>query len=305
MRFGLQIGAGAITKPDSITTLAQRLEEAGFDAIMVPDHIVVPIKTASLYPYTPTGEFKGSAQPYIQEQMTTLAYVAAKTKRIRLVPFVNVLPTRHPLLTAKMLATIDVLSKGRLSVCVGAGWYREEFEALGLPYYEERGNVTDEYIRVLKEVWTDDQPHFEGKFVRFSGLSFSPKPVQTPHPPIWVGGESPHAIRRAGELADGWFPVGESREVPLKTFEEIAAAYSRLNKHRAKGISTQPFYEYGYRVPRGIFEGDPAEAIKYVHRLEKIGVTHVGCMIQQVGVNLDEALAWIDRFATKIMPEFK
>lgn len=303
MRFGFLTGQGEITRPGPITTLAQHLEDAGFDSIMVPDHIIVPSKYLSQYPYTTSREFKGG--PYIQEQMTTLAYIAAKTERIQLVPFVNVLPYRPALLTAKMLATIDVLSNGRAAVCVGAGWWEEEFSALGLSHYKERGNVTDEYVRAFKEVWTSDHPHFEGKYVNFSDISFSPKCVQKPHLPIWVGGESPHAIRRAGELADGWFPVGESQVLPLKSFEEIAAAKDRLEKHRAKSTSDFPYYEFGYRVPRGILDKEPSEVIQYIHNLEKLGVTHIGCMMQQHNRDLDEALKWIDKFAKNIIPEFK
>jgi alkanesulfonate monooxygenase SsuD/methylene tetrahydromethanopterin reductase-like flavin-dependent oxidoreductase (luciferase family) len=109
-----------------------------------------------------------------------------------------VLPHRPPVLTAKMLATIDVLSNERLIVGCGVGWMREEFEAIGAPPYEARGTVGDEYIQVFKELWTNDDPVFEGDHCRFSDLTFAPKPVQKPHPPIWTGGESPAALRRAG-----------------------------------------------------------------------------------------------------------
>lgn len=303
MKFGFLTGQGRITQPDPIVALAQHLEEVGFDAIMVPDHIVCPVKWTSLY--ADPGGFDGG--PYIQEQMTTLAFLAGKTKSIRLVPFVNVLPMRHPLVTAKMLTTIDILSKGRLSVCVGAGWWEEEFRALGVPNYEERGNVTDEYILVLKEAWTHERPSFNGKYVQFSDITFSPRPIQTPHPPIWVGGESYHAIRRAGELADGWFPIGDTQVIPLKALNDIAVAKARLDRHRTKGISTQPSYEFGYRVPKGILEGEPADVIKYIHNLEKLGVTYVNCLMQGAREHddLDAVLTWVDRFATKILPEFK
>jgi alkanesulfonate monooxygenase SsuD/methylene tetrahydromethanopterin reductase-like flavin-dependent oxidoreductase (luciferase family) len=121
-----------------------------------------------------------------------------------------VVPHRPPVLTAKILATIDVLSKGRLIVGCGVGWMREEFEAIGAPPYDKRGAVSDEYIRAFKELWTSDNPTFSGKYCSFANVAFAPKPLQKPHPPIWVGGESPVALRRAGRLADAWYPIGSN-----------------------------------------------------------------------------------------------
>src|SRR5437899_10074626 len=144
-----------------------------------------------------------------------MAFVAAKTTRLRLVTSVMIVPYRNPVLTAKALATIDVLSKGRVTLGVGVGWMREEFEALGAPDFDRRGAVTDEYLRVFKTLWTESPASFSGRFYRFEALHCRPQPVQKPHPPIWVGGHSKAALRRAARFGDGWHPVGANAAVPL------------------------------------------------------------------------------------------
>jgi probable F420-dependent oxidoreductase len=142
------------------------------------------------------------------EVLSTLLYLAGCTQRIRLGPNVLIVPYRPPLLTAKMLTMLDVLSGGRLTVGVGVGWMAEEFEALGAPPYAERGAVTDEYLRLFKALWTEEHPTFRGKYCQVSEVGFLPKPVQKPHPPIWVGGHTAPALRRAAQLGDAWLPLG-------------------------------------------------------------------------------------------------
>ncbi len=171
--------------------------------MVLGDHIVVPRQIDSIYPYTESGDFAGewaqtegsTSTGIMFEQLTVLAYLAARTETIRLLSSVSVLPYREPVLTAKVLATIDVLSDGRLDVGCGAGWMEEEFVALQSPPYARRGAVTNEYIAAFKELWTAREPRFKGDFVSFASIAFEPKPVQRPHPPIWIGGESPPAVR--------------------------------------------------------------------------------------------------------------
>jgi probable F420-dependent oxidoreductase len=127
-----------------------------------------------------------------------------------------ILPYRNPIVTAKMLASLDVLSGGRVIVGAGVGWMKEEFENLQAPEYAERGRVTDEYIRAFRELWSSDNPTFKGKFVNFSNLIFLPKPVQKPGIPIWIGGHSKSALKRAGQLGDGWHPIGGVPTIPLE-----------------------------------------------------------------------------------------
>jgi probable F420-dependent oxidoreductase len=166
--------------------------------------------------------------------MTAASFVAATTTKIELLTSVMVVPYRPAVLAAKMLATLDVLSGGRLIVGCGAGWMQEEFEALGLPPFADRGKVTDEYIDAFRILWTADAPAMVGEHVRFDNLVFEPKPARQPCLPIWIGGESGAAVRRAARLGDGWFPVSHNPAFLLDTTERYAQASARLNQEAEK-----------------------------------------------------------------------
>jgi probable F420-dependent oxidoreductase len=250
MKYGFTLpGRGPLATPDNLAALARRGEELGYDFVLFGDHIVVPRQIASPYPYTETGEFPGSASGVAMEQLTVLAFLAGQTQSIRLGTSVIIVPHRNPLVAAKALATLDVLSKGRLIVGVGVGWMREEFEALGLPPFEERGAVTDEYIRAFKELWTSDNPSFEGKYCRFSNISFLPKPVQKPHPPIWVGGESRRALRRTAALGNGWYPISANPQFPLGEPEQLAERLQRLAVYAKEAGRDPAEIDIIYRTP--------------------------------------------------------
>ena len=229
MKYGFTLPMrGPMATPERLGIIARKGEELGYDALLTGDHILVPRNISSPYPYTESGEFPGASSGESMEQLTLLAFLAGQTRKIRLVTSVIIVPHRNPLIAAKALATLDVLSQGRLVVGVGVGWMREEFEALSLPPFEERGAVTDEYIRAFIELWTSDNPSFEGKYVSFDNISFLPKPVQKPHPPIWVGGESRPALRRAAELGTGWYPLGSNPTFPVGTPQQLSASLDRL-----------------------------------------------------------------------------
>jgi probable F420-dependent oxidoreductase len=160
--------------------------------------------------------------------LTEIAFIAAKTSRLRLVTSVMVLPHRPPVLSAKILSTIDVLSGGRLTIGIGAGWLQEEFEAIGAPPFAARGAVTNEYLHAFRTLWTKDDPRFEGEYVKFGGIVFAPKPTQKPHPPIWVGGESGPALRRTVQFGDAWYPIGTNPTHPLDSLARYRAGIDRL-----------------------------------------------------------------------------
>ena len=196
----MQIGfnaptSGVLIEPDSLTRVVTEGEALGFDYVTISDHIMVPRHLDSKYPYTNTGEFPAGTQAAWLEQFATTAYVAALTTKLRFVLSVMVVPHRPAVLTAKLLSTIDFLSKGRLTLGIGVGWCREEFEAIGAAPFDDRGHVTDEWMAACKELWTAEFPKFSGKYVKFDDVVFTPKPVQNPIP-IWVGGESGPALRR-------------------------------------------------------------------------------------------------------------
>jgi probable F420-dependent oxidoreductase len=231
MDIGLTIPIrGPLATRERIETLVRRAEELGFAHLSVSDHLVVPRRIGSRYPYSATGAWAGAASGDCLDQFTLLAWLAAISRTARLITAVTVIPYRGAMHTAKIAATIDVLSGGRMVLGAGAGWLQEEFEALNAPPFEERGRVTDEWLHSFKILWTEDDPRFEGRHVRFADISFLPKPVQKPHPPIWVGGESPPALRRAVRYGDAWFPIGNNPHHPLDTVARFAEGVRRLRR---------------------------------------------------------------------------
>jgi len=215
LEYGLHLPASsAAVKPEELMRFARQAEALGFYCITIADHVIVPTHISVPYPYTVDGKYPGTG--YHLETLTTMSFLAGATDRIRFITSVMILPYRNPIVTAKMLASLDVLSGGRVIVGAGVGWMKEEFETIRTEAYEERGKVTDEYIAAFRELWTSDKPSFNGKYCSFSDIIFLPKPVQKPTIPIWIGGHSKHAIRRAARLGDGWHPIGGVPTIPLE-----------------------------------------------------------------------------------------
>lgn len=230
MEFGFTIPTrGPLSTRQGISEIVRKGEALGFTHGTVSDHIVVPRDVASRYPYSDSGEWPGGRVGEHLEQLSLLSFLAGVTETLRLVTAIMVVPYRNPILTAKALATADVLSEGRITVGCGAGWMEEEFEALDTPPFAERGRVTDEFLRIFKTIWTEDSPEFAGDYSRFSNVSVLPHPEQKPHPPLWIGGESAPALRRTARLGDGWFPIGNNPRFPLNTVALYRAALDRLH----------------------------------------------------------------------------
>jgi len=315
MEFGFGLPTrGPMATPQSLATLAHQGEELGFAIISVSDHIIIPKAIASTYPYNESGTFAGSPTGECLEQLSLLSFLVGVTSSAKLLTSVMVLPHRPPVLTAKMLATIDVLSNGRLIVGCGVGWMREEFEAIGAPAYDERGTVGDEYIRAFKELWTSDNPTFEGKYCRFANVAFAPKPLQKPHPPIWTGGESPVALRRAGRLANTWYPIGSNPRFPVATPEQFAD-YATTVKHHALESGRDPsalsfaystnWYtdQQALTLPNGQrrpLTGTPQQIADDIKGYQEVGVRHM--MVNLQGDTLEQTLERMQRFADRIIP---
>ena len=205
LRFGIALpNYGALASAENLLRLARRAEARGIDSVWVSDHLVAPLRVGSLYPY----DKRPDPQPgmgvieEVYEPLTTLAFVAGATERIRLGVSVYVMPYRNPVVTAKTVATLDALSGGRVIFGVGVGWLREEFAALGQDP-RSRGRTTDEYLEVCRRLWRDDVAEFAGAHYVLPAVRSAPKPRQRPWPPIWVGGNSPAAQGRAVRLGDG------------------------------------------------------------------------------------------------------
>jgi len=306
VRYGFYLPTrGGCATPEALEAIVQRGEALGFHSVMIADHVVFPPAIASKYPYTVSGVFPGGGDAL--EQLTLMAFVAGRTRTLRLVTSVMILPYRNPVLTAKMLATIDVLSRGRVTVGVGVGWLREEFEALDAPDFERRGTVSDEYIRIFKTLWTQDPASFEGEFYRFEALRCLPQPVQKPHPPIWIGGHSAPALRRAARLGDGWHPVGANPAVPLRPAELRASLDQLFRMTEAEGrdpsaltISFKaPVYDPSVTTLTGSerrpFSGTPQQIADDIGAYEKAGVSEL--VFDFRSERLDDALERMERFA--------
>ena len=316
MKYGFTLpGRGHLATPERLGIIARKGEEFGFDTLLTGDHILVPKNISSVYPYTEGGEFPGSGSGESMEQITLLSYIAGQTSKIRLVTSVLIVPHRNPLIAAKSLATLDLLSEGRLVVGVGVGWMREEFQALGLPPFEERGAVTDEYIRAFKVLWTEDDPHFEGKYISFDDISFLPKPVQKPHPPIWVGGESRPALRRTAELADGWYPLGSNPTFPMGTPEQLKAGLERLAGYAERFGRDPSTIETIYRThqfellkqaagtDRLPFVGDADQIAGDIRQYQDMGVTSMIWDFLRQTDDLDSMLGLMEDFSTQVWPK--
>ncbi|MBT7759439.1 MAG: TIGR03619 family F420-dependent LLM class oxidoreductase [Rhodospirillaceae bacterium] len=285
MRYGFYLPArGPLGNPNDIGAIAQAGERLGYATIVIGDHIVFPVEVASPYPYTVDGGFPGVGDA--MEQLTLMSYIAGITSTARLVTSVMILPHRNPLATAKILATIDVLSRGRVTVGVGVGWMREEFEALSAPDFDKRGASSNEYIEIFKKCWTQDPVSHDGEFYSFKELRCMPHPVQKPHPPIWIGGHSRAALRRVAKYGDGWHPVGATSASPLppEEFQRLLNQLKQMTEAEGRDFEAlsisfkAPSYDPG-RIPEGhdrlLFTGEPERIAEDIRAYEAMGVEEV------------------------------
>ncbi len=190
--------------PATLRAVGRESEDRGFESIWLPEHVVLFDEYESQYPYSPDGRFPGGGDTGMLEPLGALAFLAAVTDRVRLGTAICLIPQRNPVYTAKAVTDLDAMSGGRVEFGIGVGWLREEFEALGMPF-ERRGQRADEHLAVMKTLWQDEVSTFRGELYDLPPCRMYPKPVQRPHPPIHVGGESDAALRRVARHAQGWF----------------------------------------------------------------------------------------------------
>ena len=300
---------GDMASPENLRTLAQRAESLGFDSVWVSDHIILPRKVDSFYPYAADGVATFRPDEDYYDPLATLNFLAGCTQKIRLGTHVLILPYRNPVVTAKMLSTLDVLSGGRVILGAGVGWMEEEFQALGLDTYAQRGAVTDEYIQLFKELWTKDEPEFQGEHYQLSGMGFMPKPVQKPHPPIWIGGHTNPAIRRAAEYGDGWMPIS-LRPPAILDPEELAEKIARLRRLTVRAgrpedavslcFSTGVTFDDSPGATRRMMSGRAEQIATDLRQYQDLGVRNfiLGFPGDSVAA-LDEAM---EQFSKQVMP---
>jgi probable F420-dependent oxidoreductase len=221
VKFGVMFAnVLGFSRPDGAVAIAQAAEQAGFESLWTVEHIVVPAGYESEYPYDDSGRMPGSDDMPLPDPLVWLAYVAAATTTIRLATGVLILAERNPVVTAKEVATLDSLSGGRVTLGVGVGWLKEEFDAIGVPF-ERRGKRLDENIEAMRALWTQDKPSYDGEFVSFTDAICSPRPAQG-SVPIVIGGHTEAAARRAGRLGDGFFPAKGETEHLIEVMRDTA-----------------------------------------------------------------------------------
>lgn len=312
MQFGFALPVrGDLANHEGVVEMARRGERMGFASATAADHVVLPIVVSSKYPDDASGihPSKGDAL----EQLSLMAFVAGATERLRLIASVMVLPHRNPVLAAKMIATIDVLSRGRVTLGIGVGWMREEFAALGAPDFDRRGAVSDEYVAIFRKLWTSEGPvEHAGEHYAFAPLRFQPRPVQRPHPPIWVGGHTRPALRRTARLGDGWLPVGGVGTAPLgpSQFAGLVDELKRLAEATGRDpasitIAFAPRLHHAAApvaggAERKPFSGSSEQIAEDVETYCRLGVSHLSFDFR--GATLPETLECMDRFAREVMP---
>ena len=227
MQFGLRYcNTGRYVDGAKAVELVQAAEEAGFESAWTVEHTVVPEGHASSYPYSADGRMAGGVYNFpLPDPLIWMAYVAARTSTIKLGTGILILPQHSPVITAKQVATLDVMSGGRVLLGIGVGWLKEEFDAIGASF-SDRAARTDEYVAVLRTLWREERPSFDGEFIRFEGAYCRPQPVNGTVP-IHVGGHSKAAARRAGRLGDGFFPARGNPAELVRLARDAAQAAGR------------------------------------------------------------------------------
>jgi probable F420-dependent oxidoreductase len=277
MKYGvvLPIWQLTIAEAESLTT---RAEELGLDGVFVPDHILAKPATTQHY---------GGHWP---DPFSLLGYLAGRTRHIQLGASVIVLPYRNALVTAKAAATVDQASGGRFIFGVGVGWDEAEFVDLKLPFHE-RGRLSDDYIKAIKAAWAADIPEYKGQYVSFSGATFSPRPAQRPHPPIWVGGSpgavSNPAVRRCAELGDAWHPLALSLDDIEKGYATLRDLAARSGRRDAVGLAPRNALDLT-DAPKGggraAFQGSVGEVASDIRRVRSLGAAWMTFDLPRAGV---------------------
>ena len=228
MKFGIAFAnSGPFSHPTLMGHLATTAERCGIESLWTVEHVAIPVKHLP-YPGSKDGQMPGGDNVAIPDPLIPLAYVAAITKTIKLATGILILPQRHPIYTAKEVATLDLLSGGRTILGIGSGWMKEEFEALGIDFHK-RGAMTDEAILAMRALWKEGVSSFEGKHFKFGPLHSNPKPVRH-DVPIHVGGHSEAAARRAGRYGDGFFPTVVNPEKLKPLFELVRTEAQKAHR---------------------------------------------------------------------------
>jgi probable F420-dependent oxidoreductase len=290
--------------------LAVHAERLGFDSVWVTDHIVLPRERVARYPHNDSGTFPYSWQQDIHDPIVLLGALAQATQRVELGVAVLVIPYRHPLTTAKMLATADQLAQGRLILGAGVGWLKDEFDALGLSdeVFVHRGSVTEDYLRAMREAWTaDGAASYEGAYVRFRDVGTFPRPARVPHIPIWVGGKGDRALRRAVRLGDGYLAIS-SDAATLRTEVSRLHDFARDERRDPESITVGLIegivvsdVALGSDGPP--LHGSPSQIVEGLHTFADAGLQHLVAGVRLAGdATFGAAVAALECVAAEVLP---
>jgi probable F420-dependent oxidoreductase len=301
MRVGISLPQlGPQASPENLVKVARRAEELGYDSVWVLERLLWPLSPKEPYPAAPDGHLPETYQSVL-DPIETLTYVAAHTKKVQLGTSVLVLPYHSPIQLARRIASLDVLSHGRALVGVGAGWSHDEFEAAGT-HFERRGARCDEFLRAMIDLWTKDPVKFDGEFYHIPESMVGPKPVQRPHPPIYVAGFGQYTFDRAATFGNGWNPAGimsfEGLEAMINQFRQTAQRAGRDNMEVVLRSFTMVFKEPGGGT-RNPMTGSADQVRADTARLRDIGVTHLIQSPPAIGFDptagIDEMLALMEQ----------
>lgn len=264
MKYGIAFAnVGPFGQPEGLAHLATTAERVGVESLWTVEHVAVPVGYESTYPYSDTGKMPGPENSPIPDPLIWLAHASAVTQQIRLCTGILILPQRNPIYTAKELATLDVLSKGRVTCGIGIGWLEEEFGALGIPF-ARRGARTEECVRAMRQLWSGDSKPFQGEFYAWNAIESNPKPVQAGGIPIVVGGHSAGAARRAARVGDGFFPMVQGGKIDFEALQQLFAGM----RAECTRIGRDP-------SEIELTTGAPLRSLDDAKRLEDMGISRV------------------------------
>ena len=297
------------TDGDALIKFARAVEDLGFESVWTGDHIVLPVEETDQYPYTPDGRFVARPDDPQLDALVTLSYIAAATSCVAIGTTVAIVPYRNPILQAKMFATLDILTRGRVVCGVGVGWLEKEFDALGASYVD-RGPVTDEYLQIFRALWTEREPEFHGEHYNFDGIYFAPKPIRDGYIPIWVGGHSRRAIRRTVKFGDAWHPTRQTPEFVernLPYLREFSAQTGRdadeitISLKRTLHFTDIDIEEGPANRSNGALIASTGEIIEDVRSCHGIGIHQLTFDFRTPDV--DDCIRTMERFASVVVPQ--
>ena len=297
--------SGRAAVPEVLTDAAQQAERLGFDSVWAAERMVNPWSMTTRYPYKADDVWFVPPESPFLETLTVLSYLAGVTSKVMLGSAVIVLPYRHPLFTARVATSIDTLSKGRLVLGVGIGWMPEEFEALGLTF-KDRAGMSEEQLEIFERLWAEDQPSFDGRFYKFEPVAVNPRPVQQPRFPIWMGGESEPAQKRAARHGDAWFSyfVKITPDELRRRYEQVRtwAAEAGRSPDAVRLCCVRPIEVTPEPVAQedDILRGTPEQLLAALRKYEAVGVEHMA--LQFMRGRWPERREQIERFGQEVIP---